>query len=51
MRIELTAEILNLFDMINTVSYSWIPDAGGIWQRIPTRLTPRTINVRLSVRF
>ncbi len=51
MRIELTAEILNLFDMINTVSYSWVPDAVGIWQRIPTRLTPRTINVRLSARF
>lgn len=51
MRVELTAEILNLFDMINTVSYSWIPDGSGIWQRIPTRLTPRTINVRLSVRF
>lgn len=51
MRIELTAEILNLFDMINTVSYSWVPDAVGIWQRIPTRLTPRTVNVRLSARF
>ena len=51
MRIELTAEILNLFDMINTVSYSWVPDAVGIWQRIPTRLTPRTVNVRLTARF
>jgi hypothetical protein len=49
--LELTAEILNLFDMVNTVAYSWIPDASGIWQRIPTRLTPRTINVRLSARF
>jgi len=51
LQIELTAEILNLFDMINTVSYSWVPDAVGIWQRIPTRLTPRTVNVRLSARF
>ena len=51
LHIELTAEILNLFDMINTVSYSWVPDASGIWQRIPTRLTPRTVNVRLSARF
>lgn len=49
--VELTAEILNLFDMINTVSYSWIPDGSGIWQRIPTRLTPRTLNVRLGLRF
>ena len=51
LEITLTAEILNLFDMVNTVSYSWIPDASGIWQRIPTRLTPRTVNVRLAVRF
>jgi len=49
--IELTAELLNVFDMVNTVSYSWVPDASGIWQRIPTRLTPRTFNVRASVRF
>jgi len=49
--IELTAEILNLFDMTNTVSYSWVPDAEGIWQRIPTRLTPRLVNVRLNVRW
>jgi hypothetical protein len=49
--IELTAEILNVFDMVNTVSYSWVPDASGIWQRIPTRLTPRTFNVRATVRF
>ena len=49
--LELTAEILNLFDMVNTVAYSWIPDASGIWQRIPTRLTPRTVNVRLTARF
>jgi len=49
--VELTAEILNLFDMINTVSYSWIPDGSGIWRRIPTRLTPRTLNVRLGMRF
>lgn len=49
--IELTAEILNLFDMINTVSYSWVPDASGIWQRIPTRLTPRTLNIRIGLKF
>ena len=49
--LELTAEILNLFDMVNTVAYSWIPDASGIWQRIPTRLTPRTVNVRMTARF
>ena len=49
--LELTAEILNVFDMVNTVSYTWVPDASGIWQRIPTRLTPRTFNLRASLRF
>ncbi len=50
-RLELTAEILNIFDMTNTVAYAWVPDAAGIWQRVPTRLTPRTINVRLRTSF
>ena len=51
LRLELTAELLNVFDMTNTVAYSWIPDAAGVWQRVPTRLTPRTINVRLRATF
>ncbi len=50
-KLDLTGELLNVFNMINTVSYSWVPDAAGIWNRIPTRLTPRTINVRLRVEF
>ncbi|WP_456425328.1 TonB-dependent receptor [Rhodocaloribacter sp.] len=50
-RLQLTGEILNVFNMINTVAYSWVPDAAGIWNRIPTRLTPRTVNVRLRVDF
>ncbi len=50
-KLELTGEILNVFNMINTVAYSWIPRSDGIWTRIPTRLTPRTINVRMAVRF
>lgn len=48
-RVQLTAELLNVFDMVNTVAYHWIPGAEGIWRRIPTRLTPRTFNVRLRV--
>ncbi len=50
-RLEITGELLNVFNMINTVAYSWVPDASGIWNRIPTRLTPRTINVRVRVQF
>jgi len=50
-RLRLTAEILNVFDMTNTIAYAWVPRADGVWQRIPTRLTPRTINVRARVEF
>ena len=50
-RLELTGEILNVFNMINTVAYSWIPRSDGIWTRTPTRLTPRTINVRMAIKF
>ncbi len=50
-KLEITAEMLNIFNIINTVAYSWFPDATGIWQRVPTRLTPRTINLRLRTSF
>ncbi|NBC17652.1 MAG: TonB-dependent receptor, partial [Bacteroidetes bacterium] len=42
--LELTGELLNVFDMTNTVAYTWIPNREGIWERVPTRLTPRTFN-------
>ena len=45
--VDLTAELLNIFDITNTVAYNWVPNVEGIWQRIPTRLTPRTLNVRI----
>ena len=51
LRLEISAELLNVFDIVNTVAYSWIPDATGIWQRVPTRLTPRTFNVRMRTTF
>jgi hypothetical protein len=49
--LELTAEVLNVFNMTNTVAYTWVANASGIWRRIPTRLTPRTFNVRLRLTF
>jgi hypothetical protein len=49
LRLQVTGEILNVFDMVNTVAYSWVPAGDGIWRRIPTRLTPRTINVRARI--
>jgi hypothetical protein len=51
MTLELTAEVLNVFDMTNTIAYSWIAGSDGVWQRVPTRLTPRQMNVRLRVRW
>jgi len=45
--LELTVEVLNLFDMDNTVDYSWTKD----WSRVPKRLTPRTLNARLRLTF
>jgi hypothetical protein len=48
-RLQFTGEILNLFDMVNTVAYTWVPGGDGVWRRIPRRLTPRTINVRARI--
>ncbi len=51
MHLELTAELLNAFNMTNTVTYTWTPNNAGIWERIPTRLTPRTFNVRFRLEW
>ena len=51
LRLQLTAELLNVFDMTNTVAHAWVPGGDGLWRRIPTHLTPRTLNVRLRVEF
>lgn len=45
--LELTLEVLNLFDMDNTVAYAWTED----FSRVPKRLTPRTLNARLRLTF
>jgi outer membrane receptor for ferrienterochelin and colicin len=49
--LSLTGEVLNVFDMTNTVAYTWVIGAGGRWSRIPTRLTPRTFNLRARLDF
>ncbi len=48
--LKLTAEVLNVFNMKNTITYSWI-NTGGLFEGVPTRLTPRTVNVRLRLDF
>ena len=45
--LELTLEVLNLFDMDNTVAYSWTQE----FTRVPKRLTPRTLNARARLTF
>ncbi|MES3631180.1 MAG: TonB-dependent receptor [Longimonas sp.] len=49
--LDLTMELLNVFDMTNTVSFNWIPNADNEWTRVPNRLTPRTINARARISF
>ncbi len=51
LRLDVSVEILNMFNYVNTITYDWAPDADGIWQRIPSRLTPRTFNLHVRVEF
>ena len=49
-----TVEVLNLFDQTNTVAYSWVEqveDGRRNFTAVPTRLTPRTLNVRVRFDF
>ncbi len=49
-----TVEVLNVFDQTNTVAYSWVESNEGgrrVFTAVPTRLTPRTLNVRMRIDF
>ncbi len=49
-----TVEVLNVFDQTNTIAYSWVEQVNEgrrIFSAVPTRLTPRTLNVRFRVDF
>jgi hypothetical protein len=48
--LDLTLEVLNLFDMDNTVAYTWTGTGEDI-TRVPKRLTPRALNARLRLTF
>jgi hypothetical protein len=50
-RLGLTAEVLNVFDQSNTIAYTFIDSGQGFYEGVPTRLTPRTVNVRLRLDF
>ncbi len=51
MNLRLTGEVLNVFNMKNTIRFSFIDSGQGFYEGVPTRLTPRTINVRLRLDF
>ena len=50
-RLWLSAEIFNLFDMNNTISYLWISDFAGTQYAVANHLTSRRLNFRVSVNF
>lgn len=47
----ITAEVFNLLQFSNTISYIWVTDVSGRKYAIPNYLTPRQINVKLAVNF
>ncbi|PBQ34707.1 TonB-dependent receptor [Sphingobacteriaceae bacterium] len=44
-------EVLNLLQIQNTVSYTWITDVTGNQYAVPNYLTNRQVNVKLQIRF
>jgi hypothetical protein len=47
----ITAEVFNLFQINNTISYLWIKDVNNRQYAIPNYLTPRQINVKIIAQF
>lgn len=44
-------EIFNIFDINNTISYTWIADVSGRKYAVPNYLTPRLFNLQFFVKF
>ena len=49
--IWVSAEIFNLFQRANTVSYTWVEDVYNIQYAVPNFLSSRLLNLRVLVRF
>ena len=47
----LSAEVFNLLDINNTVSYLWVSDVAGRQYAVPNYLTRRQVNLKLVLRF
>ena len=45
----ISAEVFNLLDVDNTVSYLWVADVSGRQYAVPNYLTPRQINFKLII--
>ena len=46
-----TAEVLNLLQVNNTVSYTWVRDVNSNMYGVPNYLTPRQINIKIGAEF
>lgn len=49
--IWITAEVFNIIDRLNTISYLLIKDFSNTIFTVPNRLTPRLLNLKLITRF
>ncbi len=49
--IWLSAEVFNLLDINNTVSYIWVSDINGRQYAVPNYLTSRQLNARLIIKI
>ena len=49
--IWLSLEVLNLFGIENTISYTWIQELSGNFIAVPNTLTNRFFNIKLTFRF
>jgi len=47
----ITAEVFNLLQINNTVSYLWVKDVTNRRYAVPNYLTPRQLNIRLIAKF
>jgi len=44
-------EVFNLLQVYNTVSYTWVTDISGEQYAVPNYLTPRLLNLKLTIEF
>jgi hypothetical protein len=47
----ISLEVFNLFQISNTVSYIWVKDVNNRQYAVPNYLTPRLVNLKLTVDF